>query len=56
MKNTVQMVAISIAALALIGGIIYGCYWAAKTVSYQVFYEDMVQQTVQEMVRPESLR
>ena len=37
-------------------GIIYGCYWAAKTVSYSFFYEDMVQRTVTQMVKSESLK
>jgi len=56
MKNTVQMVAYSVAGLTLFCGILYGSYWVAKTVSYSLFYEDMVKQTVIEMVRPESLR
>ena len=35
---------------------IYGCYWLAKTVSYSFFYEDMVQRTVVQMVKPEALK
>ena len=42
--------------LILALSILYGMYWLAKTVSYQVFYEDMVQETVQEMVKEEYLR
>ena len=37
-------------------GLIYGMYWAFKTLSYVFFYESMVQQTVEEMVRPEYLK
>ena len=33
---------------------LYGMFWVFKTVSYQIFYEDMVIETVQEMVKPES--
>ena len=35
---------------------IYGCYWVVKTGSYFFFYEDMVQETITEMVKPESLK
>ena len=34
----------------------YGSYWIFKTVSYQLFYEKMVKQTITEMVKPETLR
>lgn len=46
----------------IIGGVLiwiafmYGMYWIAKTVSYTIFYEDMVQETIQEMVKPEYLK
>ena len=36
--------------------LMYGVYWVAKTVSYQVFYKDMVKQTVIEMVKENALR
>lgn len=35
---------------------IWGLYWLVKTLSYYFFYEDMVQRTIREMVRPEALR
>jgi len=35
---------------------LYGCYWVIKTVSYKVFYSEMVRSTITEMVKPESLR
>lgn len=55
-KDTLVMVSLSIAGLALVVAIIYGSYGVAKTVSYQIFYEDMVQQTVKEMVKSDALR
>jgi len=45
-----------IAILAAICGFIYGMYWFYKTGSYFFFYEDMVQETIREMVKPEYLR
>ena len=32
-------------------GFIYGSYWVAKNVSYAVFYEDMVTETILEKVK-----
>jgi len=46
MKN----VAISVAAIALSFSAIYGVYWVAKTVSYKVFYEDMVLESIKQTV------
>ena len=42
--------------LVLALSILYGLYWVAKTVSYEIFYEDMVQETVRELVKEEYLR
>jgi uncharacterized membrane protein YkgB len=39
-----------------LSGLIYASYWAVKTLSYQIFYKDMVRETTAEMVTPESLR
>jgi hypothetical protein len=36
--------------------LIYGGYWICKHVSYAVFYEDMVKQTIVEMVKLDSLK
>lgn len=36
--------------IALICGLIYGGYWIAKTVSYNIFYEDMVIETIKDHV------
>jgi len=35
---------------------VYGSYWVAKTVSYTIFYEDMVKDTVRQMVKDECLK
>lgn len=45
-----------IAGLVIVCGIIYGGYWLAKTVSYSLFYEDMVQKTITEMVKADALK
>lgn len=36
--------------------ILYGMYWVTKSGSYFLFYEDMVQGTIREMVKPEFLK
>lgn len=36
--------------------VIYSMYWVFKTVSYEIFYESMVQKTVQEIVKTECLK
>jgi len=36
--------------------IIYGSYWFVKTVSYNIFYKNMVRSTIIEMVDTESLK
>lgn len=45
-----------ICGLILVCVFIYFCYWVAKTVSYNLFYEDMVQETIRELVKTEALR
>ena len=35
--------------------ITYLCYWVAKNVSYMIFYESMVQDTIREMVKAGAL-
>lgn len=42
--------------ICLIGALIFECYWIAKKVSYEWWYEDMVQETVRDMVKPEYLQ
>ena len=45
-----------IGAALLAISVVYGCYWIAKSMSYAIFYEGMVEQTIREMVKPEYLR
>ena len=42
-------------AIVVLWVFMYGCYWVAKTVSYSLFYADMVEETIQETVKPECL-
>ena len=35
---------------------VYGMYWIFKTVSYEIFYESMVQETIKEMVKSKFLK
>ncbi len=44
-----------IAGLILIIAFIYGMYWIAKTVSYSIFYEDMVIETIRDTVNQKYL-
>jgi len=41
--------------VALFFTLLYGIYWVFKTVSYGLFYEKMVIETIHEEVRPEYL-
>lgn len=49
-------IAVGIVSIAFSLLMIYGIYWVTKTGSYWLFYEDMVKQTVIEMVKPEALK
>jgi hypothetical protein len=51
-----QRVILAILAFVAFCFIIYGLYWLVKTLSYFFFYEDMVQKTIIEMVKPEALK
>jgi len=55
-KNGIKTVILTVAILVSMIFSIYGCYWIIKSVSYNVFYKDMVKATITEMVRPESLQ
>jgi hypothetical protein len=55
-KNNLQMVALGVAGLCASAVIIYGSYWIAKHGSYFFFYEDMVKETITEMVDPKYLK
>lgn len=40
-----------IAALVIFCAVIYGFYYIGKAVSYSFFYEDMVQDSIEELVK-----
>ena len=52
MKSFLQFVL----GMVIVLTVIYGMYWVTKTVSYKFFYEDMVERTVTQMVKPEYLK
>jgi len=52
----IKTIALIIAGVVAFCLIMYGCYWVVKSVSYTLFYEDMVQETVREMVRANALK
>lgn len=56
MKDTWQWILAIIAGVVVGSALIYGCYSVTKTVSYKIFYEDMVRETITEMVKPEALK
>jgi hypothetical protein len=43
-------------AVVAIGSISYGGYWIAKTVSYSLFYEDMVLESIKETVKASCMK
>lgn len=49
-------VMISLVILVLLFVIIYGGFLLTRKISYEIFYEDLVQQTIKDMVKPEYLR
>ena len=53
--DTALKVGMFIGAFLLVCGFIFGMWWLAKHGSYFLWYEDMVQGTIREMVKPESL-
>jgi len=55
-NETFKTIVFVIVAMILTFLIIYGGYWIIKKVSYSLFYEDMVKQTITEMVKPDSLK
>ena len=55
MKDTLTIAGIIILTIVAIAPFCYGAFWLKKTPSYSWAYEDMVEQTVREMVKPEYL-
>lgn len=59
MNNVIYWLKQTIGALIILFiffGVICGCYWVAKSLSYALFYKDMVQETVRNMVKKEALK
>jgi len=56
MKDKKVEIGLSIAGILVFCAILYGSFWVTKNISYSIFYENMVQQTVKEMVKPEYLK
>ena len=52
MKNAL----VYLVGILLVIMVIYGGYWVVKKVSYSLFYESMVQETVRDMVKKEALK
>jgi len=46
----------TILGIILFCAFVYGMYWVFKTVSYSIFYEAMVEQTIIDLVKPEYLK
>ena len=49
--SKLQKVLVVLSLIVVYALVIYGIYWVFKNVSYWFFYEDMVIETVKEMVR-----
>lgn len=47
---------IAILVVVFILGVAYGGFLVSRKISYEIFYENLVQQTVLDMVKAESIR
>lgn len=54
-KSSGQSIVLGIFALIALCIVVYGCYWVIKHISYNLMYEDMVRETIIEMVKQRSL-
>ena len=55
MISTIKKATIVIAFVLLFAWAIYVSYWLVKTISYLVFYENMVIQSIAQQVKPSCL-
>ncbi|MEJ2043668.1 MAG: hypothetical protein P8X74_03775 [Reinekea sp.] len=55
MKTKIFGFLIGVVAALATGIIFYGCFWVAKNVSYSIFYQDMVKQTIHETIKNECI-
>jgi len=49
MKDLIE----ALLTLDILIALVYGCYWLAKNISYSVFYEEMVIDSIKEVVKRE---
>jgi len=56
MKKQIQSAILIVIGIVLFFAVLYGAYWIIKTFSYWLFYEDMVRESIRQMVKPEYLR
>lgn len=49
-------IGLTIVGVIIFLAFLYLCYYVTKELSYSFFYEDMVKQTIQEMVKPGYLK
>lgn len=56
MWKTIATVMGIICLIISLAGIGFGLWWMGRELHYRVAYEDMVKQTVREMVKEEALR
>ena len=54
--ENIYLIGMIISGIIASSFLIYGGYWFAKTVSYNIFYKDMVRSTIIKMVDSESLK
>jgi hypothetical protein len=47
---------VSVVAVVLFIGLIFGGWWIKRKVNYDLIYKGLVQETIREMVKPESLK
>lgn len=56
MKDNLIYAVISIICLIATAGLIYGAFRLTKSISYSVFYADLVRDTISEMVKQGCLK
>lgn len=56
-RNQTILEIISMAlVVVIVCAIVYGAWWLGRQVSYSFMYDDLVKQTICEMVKPEHLK
>lgn len=55
-KELFKTIILGILALVLAAMFVYGILWAEKTITYAHLYQELVEQTITDMVKPEYLK